>query len=590
MRRVATLASALVLLPAGHAAAQDIQNFRPAPGSWNYLGVEGAELAGHNRAEPSLMLNFGWQPLVARESDDGEVAEILVRHMTTANVMAAVGMGAHFELGVDLPVHYLEGDGLAARGEEGFALGDLRILPKLRLYERRSHLIGVGIAIAAPVTLATGREEAWVGEGQTEIHPKLLAEASVPPGVRLALNLGVRVRPERREIEQLELGNELSYGAAGSVELGSPDLLLLGELYGAAPLEDIRDQSRAAPLEWLVGTRWFTGLGPVVTVGGGTGIIDDYGSPVVRLLAGLSWDLRESDRDRDGLSDGLDRCPDDPEDADGFEDSDGCPDPDNDGDRVLDDADGCPDEPEDVDGFEDLDGCPDPDNDADGVLDPDDRCPADPETVNGVKDEDGCPDAIGDADGDGLPDDVDRCKDEPEDKDGFEDEDGCPDRDNDRDGIVDLADRCPDDPEVVNNHEDEDGCPDEAPRVRVSGERIEILDKVFFEVAKDIIRPVSYGILNQVARLLKQRPDIKLVQVEGHTDSQGSSAYNLDLSQRRAQAVLDYLVKAGVAKDRMVARGFGEEVPIESNETEEGRARNRRVEFVILEGPKMGSR
>ena len=98
------------------------------------------------------------------------------------------------------------------------------------------------------------------------------------------------------------------------------------------------------------------------------------------------------DRDGDGILDDVDKCPDEPEDKDGFEDEDGCPDPDNDKDGILDVDDLCPNEPEDKDGFEDEDGCPDPDNDKDGILDVDDKCPNEPETYNGFEDEDGCPD------------------------------------------------------------------------------------------------------------------------------------------------------------------------------------------------------
>lgn len=98
------------------------------------------------------------------------------------------------------------------------------------------------------------------------------------------------------------------------------------------------------------------------------------------------------DRDGDGIRDPVDSCPDEPEDFDGFEDTDGCPDIDNDRDGILDPDDACPNEPEDVDGFEDTDGCPDVDNDRDGILDADDACPNEAEVVNGVDDLDGCPD------------------------------------------------------------------------------------------------------------------------------------------------------------------------------------------------------
>jgi hypothetical protein len=121
----------------------------------------------------------------------------------------------------------------------------------------------------------------------------------------------------------------------------------------------------------------------------------------------------------------------------------------------------CPQDPEDIDSFEDLDGCPDPDNDMDGILDIDDFCPNVPEDKDGFKDEDGCPDATGsDRDGDGIADDKDMCPDDPEDLDAFQDADGCPDPDNDGDGIMDVDDLCPNAPEDMDGMKDADGCPD----------------------------------------------------------------------------------------------------------------------------------
>lgn len=166
------------------------------------------------------------------------------------------------------------------------------------------------------------------------------------------------------------------------------------------------------------------------------------------------------DRDGDGIPDRRDGCPDEPEDRDGFEDDDGCPDLDNDGDGIPDRHDDCPDEAEDFDGYQDHDGCPDPDNDGDGIPDVIDQCPDEPETFNGYKDRDGCPDEIVDSDGDGIPDEDDLCPDSPEDLDGFQDHDGCPDPDNDLDGILDVDDECPDEAEDYDGDRDHDGCPD----------------------------------------------------------------------------------------------------------------------------------
>jgi hypothetical protein len=175
----------------------------------------------------------------------------------------------------------------------------------------------------------------------------------------------------------------------------------------------------------------------------------------------------DPDNDRDGIADVVDECPDEPESLNGYMDEDGCPEPDSDADGIVDALDNCPLEAEDVDRFQDEDGCPDKDNDEDGIPDARDECPDRPETLNGYMDDDGCPDEgtaepglETDNDGDGIPDSKDRCPTLAEDIDGFQDEDGCPDIDNDLDGVIDAEDRCPNDPEDFDGFADEDGCPD----------------------------------------------------------------------------------------------------------------------------------
>jgi outer membrane protein OmpA-like peptidoglycan-associated protein len=247
------------------------------------------------------------------------------------------------------------------------------------------------------------------------------------------------------------------------------------------------------------------------------------------------------DRDGDGIPDNVDRCPDQPEDKDGFEDQDGCPDLDNDNDGIPDATDKCPNEPEDKDGFEDEDGCPDPDNDNDGI-----------------------------------PDATDKCPNEPEDVDGFEDADGCPDPDNDGDTIVDLKDRCPNEP----GPPETDGCPQKYKLVVVTDQKIELKQMVYFATAKTRVLPQSFPLLNEVAQVLKDRPSIH-VRIEGHTDSRGNDDYNLRLSQGRTNSVRAYLIGRGIAAERMEAIGYGETRPIASNRTRAGRAMNRRVEFFI---------
>jgi OmpA-OmpF porin, OOP family len=252
---------------------------------------------------------------------------------------------------------------------------------------------------------------------------------------------------------------------------------------------------------------------------------------------------KPGDADGDGIPDNVDKCPNDPEDKDGFQDADGCPDLDNDADGIPDKADKCPNDPEDKDGFQDADGCPDPDNDADGI-----------------------------------PDKADKCPNEAEDKDGFEDADGCPDPDNDKDGVLDAADKCPNDPGPADNA----GCPKKYEHIVVTQEKIELKQKIFFDTNKATIQPRSFSLLDEIAQVLRSRPTMT-VRIEGHTDSRGRRAHNMQLSTARAESVRQHLVGLGIDPSRMQAQGYGPDQPIETNKTAAGREKNRRVEFFITQ-------
>ena len=251
---------------------------------------------------------------------------------------------------------------------------------------------------------------------------------------------------------------------------------------------------------------------------------------------------------------------------------------DSDGDGFNDDVDKCPEQPEDVDEFQDDDGCPDEDNDSDGLTDKIDNCPNNAEDQDGFQDDDGCPET--DNDKDGLTDKIDQCPDEPEDKDSFKDDDGCPDCDNDGDGVPEcpkVVDLCPDKPAAT-----PDGCPQKYKHVVVTETKIELKQTIYFATRRARIKKRSYPLLNEVAQVLQENPKIR-VRIEGHTDSRGRDRFNLRLSRNRAKAVRKYLIKRGVPQDRMTSQGFGETVPIADNRTNAGRAQNRRVEFVIVE-------
>lgn len=297
--------------------------------------------------------------------------------------------------------------------------------------------------------------------------------------------------------------------------------------------------------------------------------------PRWRLAGTVGWAgfVMAQDADHDGIKDNKDRCPQDPEDIDGFEDKDGCPDLDNDADGIPDLKDKCPNDAEDVDGFEDKDGCPDNDNDKDLVADVDDQCPNVPEDLDGFEDKDGCPEW--DNDKDGIPDSVDHCMNIPEDVDGFQDKDGCPDYDNDLDEVPDSVDSCPDVPGEIDNK----GCPgEEKPKAMEIKRGRVILRGVNFESGKAVLTEDSYVVLDRVAASLAEWPEIR-VEIRGHTDSVGSRAFNRRLSGRRADSVRSYLMSRGIPPDRLTARGIGEDEPIAENTTAQGRFSNRRVEL-----------
>jgi outer membrane protein OmpA-like peptidoglycan-associated protein len=233
----------------------------------------------------------------------------------------------------------------------------------------------------------------------------------------------------------------------------------------------------------------------------------------------------------------------------------GCPDRDKDG--IADGDDKCPD----VAGLARFGGCPD--TDGDGIQDSEDKCP----NVKGLDRFQGCPDT----DGDGVEDSMDKCPDTPM---GVKvDETGCP-ADTDGDGIIDSEDACPNLAGVPENK----GCPEIKPEVKQLFQRA--LQGIEFETGKSIIKKTSFPILDAITKVMIENPSYKLF-IGGHTDSVGDDAMNMTLSQNRADAVANYLIAKGVDPLRTAAKGYGESSPVDSNITAAGRTRNRRVEFKV---------
>jgi outer membrane protein OmpA-like peptidoglycan-associated protein len=291
---------------------------------------------------------------------------------------------------------------------------------------------------------------------------------------------------------------------------------------------------------------------------------------LITAMAGLSYYFgRSSDSDGDGVSDSRDMCPNTPP---GVKvDEDGCP-LDSDGDRVPDYLDKCSDTPAGV--KVDADGCP-LDFDRDGVPDYLDKCS---NTPAGVKvDENGCPI---DADKDGIPDYLDRCPNTPV---GVKvDQDGCP-LDSDGDGVPDNLDKCPNTPKGV--QVDSEGCPikKETETIILPGEieSLVLSGDTNFEFNKAKLLPNAYEALKGLVSTINEHPKYKW-EIGGHTDGIGSASYNTKLSKQRAQAIVDYLVSKGANRNNLKIVGYGEDKPIATNETLEGRSMNRRVEIKLL--------
>lgn len=233
---------------------------------------------------------------------------------------------------------------------------------------------------------------------------------------------------------------------------------------------------------------------------------------------------------------------------------------DSDGDGIPDTKDKCPTEA----GLVKYEGCPVPDTDKDGINDEEDKCPE----IVGYPELNGCP--YPDRDKDGVTDNKDRCPDEP----GSTKNDGCPITDRDNDGVPDSTDRCPDEAGPVSNQ----GCPEI--KEEVIEKTAEIARSIYFQFNSAKLQAKSNAPLDELVQILNENPTYT-VSIEGHTDNVGSNNYNQKLSERRTNTVRNYLINKGIDGSRLTAIGFGEEKPIASNATDEGRTQNRRVELKL---------
>ncbi len=585
---------ASLALTGGTAHAQrgiDSQLFRPSVDSYGIFTLERAEVSHQWDFGFKLYGNYAGNPLrLSLVTDDGThmntKSQVVMDRQIAINLGMHLGLTNWLELILDFPVssqNYTPAYGLYGTASDktltrtGFYVNDkftnvpppdataldARIGFKAKIFRKGMF----GMAAAAIVTLPFGDDAAFLGDTNFTFRPNLIADLTRGP-ITVALNIGAIIREETKVYDPLDqaaqlpkphllldVGHELTWGVGLAyrfvhwVGLGA-------EVFGYIPLVGEQKDYTA---DVVGGLQFFPTKDLIVAAGAGAGVFasanrhDDY-----RAFFGITWAPVEGgrgsvgggglDSDNDGIPDAQDLCPNEPEDKDGFDDEDGCPDPDNDQDGIPDKLDKCPNEPEDKDGFQDQDGCPDLDNDHDGIPDAQDKCPND-----------------------------------PEDRDGFQDDDGCPDADNDGDGIPDVADKCPNEPETFNGVDDEDGCPDSGGTVVMGHEKIDLPEAIAFETGKAIISAKSAPLLDKIADKIKSNPQVKKIRIEGHADSSESKKKAQQLSQSRAEAVRDFLIRKGVEDGRLQAVGYGDSRPLDKRNTADARAKNRRVEFIIVD-------
>ena len=541
---------ALGIVPAaavGQTNGFGINRFDASERGSDWFVGESLDLRGHARGALGLIGDYAYKPLVLYNLDGSE-RTLVVEHQLFAHIGGSVNLWNRLRLAANVPIA-ARTEGTTARfgttvitPESGTTLGDIRLGADLRLVGE--YLGPAQLALGVQVYLPTGDRESFTGDGKLRVMPRLLLAGDIGPfaySARVALNY----RAQDEALAGVAVGSEVFFAATSGIWFAKRKLLIGPELSGSTVLsKDATFKKATTPFEVLFGIHfrprdWRFGLAA------GPGLTRGLGAPELRVLAQVEWAPSIL--------------------------------PDRDGDKIYDDDDACPDEPGPRSADPRLNGCPIFDRDGDKILDKDDACP----DVYGVPSKDpkrhGCP-PPGDRDGDGITDDVDAC---PDDKGPPNDDpakNGCP-IDTDGDGILDPEDACPRAPGPRDPDPQKNGCP----KARIEGGQIKILERVEFVTDSDKILPVSDSLLLAVREIILQHPELKLISVEGHTDTVGTAAYNHDLSRRRARSVVKWLVDHNVQPERLTSQGFGFDRPIDVNSTSSGRQRNRRVEFHIIE-------
>ncbi len=527
---------ALIFLFCALAFAEDLQvdahNYKSSPFSGNGT----TSLSGKTSENPYLQLGFqldySRNPL---SFTIGDKTSNTLKNQVIGDLMAAASFFSWFDAGISIPLAlYQEGDGVAGfQKPESGRLGDIRLLSRFFMPGTAKDLV---ISLIPELSLPTATSP-YTGRTMASFKPTATISYSIN-NMLFGGDIGYRI-VKNEKIGAIRRIDTLEYAVNAAYKLEAMPLQVTAELYGSFFASYPFEKSKESPLEALFSGTYEIGNGIKTNAGFGIGATNGFATPDYRVFAGALWSMplkkkasapvikKPADHDNDGISDNADKCPEQPETKNNLEDDDGCPDIlDKDNDGIADEKDKCPDQPETKNNFKDDDGCPDiPDRDSDGISNEKDMCPEDPETQNQFLDDDGCPDT------------------EPV--------------------ILDA----PKEPE---------------PTVEIKKDKIEISDKIYFELGKAEIAAKSYLLLNKIADLLKNNPKIKIV-IEGHTDNTGGKEINIRISEQRAESVKKYLVGQGAESSRIKTKGHGPNKPLMDNNSPEGREQNRRVEFNISE-------
>lgn len=612
----------------------NVQNYRPVMDAQRTLWTDDTgRVVDRALFNGRVFLHYVHNPLV-HVSPDRETRTDLVSDVLQLDALAMLHFN-RFRIGVDVPV-YLTQDGELTN--PGAGLGDIALDGRVTFLDRTNNPVGLGLVGRLTLPTTTQGVETPLGwDGISgEFHGAVDAEVD---RWLFAGNVGMRFIPGYDELANIDLGNQV-FARAGAGYQIVDDAGISLDLNALAYLGQFSNEA-GLPVEGLLGGWGRLADFLVVRGGVGTGFTPGIGAGDLRLVLSAGYEPRpDNDPDHDGIVGAADQCPDLAEDRDDFEDLNGCPDPDNDADGIVDTDDGCPNEPEDFDQYKDDDGCPDFTSQVTVKVQRQNGLPV-PDASSNVSGEgvteagasnfvldlhEGTYSVLGKA-----PDFVDNTVEfsvplpegqtevivvlQPDVIMGgltlkVQDEDGTllPDPIWYMDGGVGPAPindgtvsvKIPAGEHALDiRHEGyvtdrrTITVPPKADetvvvtlkksRVEVSAERIDIRDTVYFETAKAVIQKRSHSLLDDVASVLIDHPELLKVRIEGHTDSRGGADYNRRLSDARAKAVRQYLVDKGVDGARLDAIGYGEDRPVDPRETPEAWEKNRRVDFFIVE-------